>query len=327
MTYDVLTRPELDAIRAADARLKDVLVPTPLVPLHSYEGGSPLLLKPEIHQRVGSFKIRGVFNAVASLAPEVRGRGISTVSAGNTAQALAWAGRYFGVSARSLMPENAPASKIEAVRAYGGEPVLVPTAEVFRYLKEHGWKQEPYAFIHPWIEPNVTIGHGTMGLEIVADCPEVDTVFVPVGGGGLIGGVGSALKTLKPAVRLIAVEPQGCPSLHASLRAGRPESVQCVTICDGVAVPYITDEMFPLLRDLVDDAVLVSEDDVRAAVRRLAVRDKIVAEPSGALALAAALATPPAERRTTVCIVSGGSIDAAALAEILRPGSARDTGT
>jgi len=325
MTYDVLTRPELDAIRAAAARLKDVLVPTPLVPLHSYEGGSPLLLKPEIHQRVGSFKIRGVFNAVASLAPEVRGRGISTVSAGNTAQALAWAGRYFGVSARSLMPENAPASKIDAVRAYGGEPVLVPTAEVFRYLKEHGWKQEPYAFIHPWIEPNVTIGHGTMGLEIVTECPDVETVFVPVGGGGLMAGVGSALKALKSTVRVVAVEPAGCPSLHASLEAGRPVTVECpphaphppTTICDGVAVPYITQEMFPLLRDLVDDAVLVSDDAVKAAMRRLASGNKMVAEPSGALALAAALATLGPHHGPAVCIVTGGSIDPQMLAAIL----------
>ena len=316
-------RPALDEIKAAARTLVDVVVRTPLVPLHGDEGdlgAAPILLKPEIHQRVGSFKIRGVFNAVASLPQDTRRRGISTVSAGNTAQALAWAGRHFGVPARSLMPETAPASKIDAVRRLGAEAVLLPVAEVFDYLRNHGWLREPWAFIHPWTERNVLIGHGTMGLEIIADCPEIDTVFVPVGGGGLLGGVGSALKTLKPEVRLIAVEPQGCPSLQVSLGAGRPESVVCDTICDGVAVPYITDEMFPLLRDLVDDAVLVSEDDVRATVRRLAVRDKIVAEPSGALALAAALATPPAERGTTVCIVSGGSIDAATLAAILETG-------
>ena len=124
-----------------------------------------------------------------------------------------------------------------------------------------------------------------------------------------MGGVGSALKALKPEVRLIAVEPQGCPSLHASLRAGRPVSVECDTICDGVAVPYITDEMFPLLRDLADDAVLVTDDAVRAAMRRLALGDKLVAEPSGALSLAAALATPPSERGTTVCLVTGGRND------------------
>jgi threonine dehydratase len=313
-------RPALDEIEQAAMTLDGVVVRTPLVPLHGDRGNdtqTPTLLKVETLQRVGSFKIRGVFNAVATLSEDDRRRGLSTVSAGNTAQALAWAGRHFDVPARSVMPDTAPASKVEAVISYGGEPVLVPVAEVFRYLREYGWRDEPYAFIHPWTNRDLMIGHGTMGLEIIADCPDVRTVYIPVGGGGLLGGVGSALKALKPDVRLVAVEPAGCPALFASVRAGTPQSVECDTICDGVAVPYITDEMFGLLRDLVDDTVLVSEDDVRAAVRRLALREKIVAEPSGALALAAALATPAAERGPTVCIVTGGSIDAATLAEIL----------
>ncbi len=301
-------RPALGEIEAAVETLKDVVVRTPLVPLHGDDGGAAILIKVETHQPVGSFKIRGVFNAVAALSDDERRRGLSTVSAGNTAQALAWTGRHFGVPARSLMPETAPKGKIEAVRAYGGEAVLVPTEEVFRFLKEHGWEDEPYAYIHPWTNRNVMIGHGTMGMEIVADCPEVDTVFIPVGGGGLMGGVGSALKALKPGIRIVAVEPQGCPSLQQSLRVGRPVSVECNTICDGVAVPYITDEMFPLLQDLADDAILVTDDAVRAAVRRLALGDKVVAEPSGALSLAAALATPPANRGTTVCLVTGGSL-------------------
>jgi len=304
-------------MEAAARRLSDVVQRTPLVPLHSHGTSHDILLKPEVHQVVGSFKIRGVYNAVALLDDEARQRGLSTVSAGNTAKALAWCGAHFGVSSRSLMPEGAPSTKIEAVRAYGGTPVLVPTAEVFRFLRERGWEQEPYAFIHPWTNRDLMIGHGTMGLEIIADCPDVRTVYIPVGGGGLLGGVGSALKALKPDVRLVAVEPAGCAALYASVRAGTPQSVECDTICDGVAVPYITDEMFGLLRDLVNDTVLVSEDDVRAAVRRLALREKIVAEPAGALALAAALATPAIERGTTVCIVTGGSIDAAKLAGML----------
>ncbi len=312
-----IQRPVLNEIRAAAERIKEVVVNAPLAPLHSFEDRSTILLKPEILQAVGSFKIRGVFNAVASMSQETRQRGLSTVSAGNTAQALAWTGRHFGVPARSIMPDTAPASKIEAVRAYGGEPILVPADEVFRYLREHGWENEPYAFIHPWINRDLIIGHGTMGLEIIAECPDVDTVFVPVGGGGLIGGVGSAVKALKPSIRVIAVEPQGCPSLHASLEAGRPISVECNTICDGVAVPYITEEMFPLLRDLVDAAVLVSDDAVKAAMRRLALGNKMIAEPSGALALAAALAIPDERRGLSVCIVTGGSIDPRKLVAIL----------
>ncbi len=266
---------------------------------------------------VTSFKIRGVFNAVASLSPEERAKGLSTVSAGNTAQALAWVGRYFGVSTRSLMPDTAPATKIAAVKDYGGEPILVPTSEVFRFLKEHLWEQEPYAFIHPWTDRNVMIGHGTIGLEIIADLPEVDTVYVPVGGGGLIGGVGSALKALKPSVRIIAVQPEGCPALHESFRQGKPATVDCRTMCDGVAVPYITEEVFEILREVVDDVVLVSEDSARAAIRRLALGNRMIVEGAAALSVAAALAASPKERGRTVCLVTGGSIDTDKLLSIL----------
>ncbi len=313
----IATRPDLGDIRAAAKRLEGVVVRTPLVPLNGADARAPILLKTEIHQAVGSFKIRGVFNAVASLDEEARKPGISTVSAGNTAQALAWTGRHFGVPARSLMPDTAPQSKVDAVRAYGGETILVPREEVFRFMKEHGWEREPYAFIHPWTNPDLMIGHGSIGIEIAADCPEVETVFIPVGGGGLLAGVGSALKAMKPSVRIVAVEPAGCPSLHAGLEAGRPVTVECKTICDGVAVPYITDEMFPLLRDLLDDSVLVSDDQVRETVRRLVTGNKIVAEPSGALAAAAAIAADTRQVGTCVCIVTGGSIDPDKLAAIL----------
>ena len=310
-------RPSLPEIRAATAGLDGVVVRTPLVPLHTFDGPVDILLKPEIHQAVGSFKIRGVFNAVSRLSGVQRRRGISTVSAGNTAQALAWTGRRFGVAARSLMPDTAPRSKIDAVRAWGGEPVLVPAAEVFRYLREHGWEDEPYAFIHPWTNRDVMIGHGSIGVEIIEDCPDVESVYVPVGGGGLIAGVGAAVKALRPSVRVVAVEPEGCPSLHESLRLGRPACVTCDTICDGVAVPYITDEMYPLLREIVDEAVLVPEAATAAMVGQLARRNKMIAEPSGALAAAAAAAAPREKRGRSVCVVTGGSIDVSTLLAIL----------
>jgi len=313
----MLQPPTLEEMHAAAERLREVVVHTPLMALHSFDRRGDILIKPEIHQPVTSFKIRGVFHAVASLSAEQRGRGLSTVSAGNTAQALAWAGRYFGVPSRSIMPEGAPRSKIEAVKRYGGEPVLVPMPEVFRFLKEHLWESEPYAFIHPWINRDVWIGHGSIGLEIIADRPDVDSVFVPVGGGGLITGVGSAVKALKPQVRVIAVEPQGCPALHESLRRGRPVSVECHTICDGVAVPYITDELFPILRGLVDEVVLVSEQRVKETIKRLALGNRIIAEGSASLSVAAALDTPANRRGQTVCVVTGGSIDTDKLIGIL----------
>jgi threonine dehydratase len=306
----------LEVERAAD-RLRDVIVRTPLVPLHAFEERRDILLKLETLQPITNFKIRGVFNAAAVLPPGQRSQGLSTVSAGNTAQALAWTGRHFGVPARSLMPDTAPVTKTEAVRRYGGEPVLVPIAEVFRFLKEHGWEQEPYAFIHPWTNRDVMIGHGTMGLEILADCPDVETVYVPVGGGGLIGGVGATLKAGNPSVRVVAVEPAGCPSLHESIRRGEPASVECRTMCDGVAVPYITDEMFPLLREIVDEVVLVTEDDVKATIKRLAFGNRMIVEGSAALPVAAALATSDDRRGRSVCIVTGASIDADKLLAIL----------
>jgi threonine dehydratase len=313
----IVVRPTIDAIRKAAKRIDDVVLHTPLVPLVSRHAEEEIYLKPETLQSVGSFKLRGIFYAVASLSEEERRRGLSTVSAGNTAQALAWAARHYRVQARSLMPETAPRTKIEAVRSYGATPVLVPVDEVFRYLREHGWEQEPYAYIHPWTNPNVMTGHGSIGLETVADLPDVGSVFVPIGGGGLSAGVGSALKALKPSVRVFGVEPAGCPSLHASFEAGKPVSVDCHTMCDGVAVPYITEEMYPLLREVVDEVVLVSEDAVKAAIKRLALEDKLVVEGAGALSLAAALTVPLEKRGKTVCLLTGGSIDAVKLIEIL----------
>jgi threonine dehydratase len=314
-------RPGRAEIEAAAELVRAVVVRTPLVPLETHGRDPGILLKPEILQPAGSFKIRGIYHAVARLGDTARRAGLSTVSAGNTAKALAWCARRFGVPARSLMPENAPRTKIEAVRALGGEPVLVPTAEVFRFLRERAWEREPYAFVHPWTNRDVILGHGSLGLEILADCPEVDTVYVPVGGGGLFAGVASALKAVRPSIRVVAVEPAGCSSFHAALESGAPVTVACDTICDGVAVPYVTAEMFPLLRSLADDSVLVTEDEVRAAIRLLASANHLVAEGAGALATAAALKTPAPGRGTTVALVTGGSIDAARLATILAAGA------
>lgn len=309
---------------AAAERLRGVVVRTPLVALHGSGEDSGILLKPEILQPAGSFKIRGIYHAVSRLTDAERRRGLSTVSAGNTAKALAWCGRRLGVSVRSRMPETAPAAKIDAFRAMGGIPVLVPVAELFRFIRERGWKSEPYTYLDPWTDPDVHLGHGTLGLELHEDRPDVDTVYVPVGGGGLFAGVASAIRSVKPSVRVVAVEPAGCPSLYAAIQAGKPVDVECKTMCDGVAVPFVTEEMFPLLRSLAADVVLVSEEEVRAAIRILALGNHIVSEGAGALATAAALKTPQKERGTTVCLVTGGSLDAAKLAEILMERKAID---
>jgi len=314
----VVDRPSLNEFKTAANSLEPIIVHTPLIPYRGGDHDNKILLKPEILQAVNSFKLRGVFNAVASLSAEEKARGVSTVSAGNTAQALAWSARYFATTAHCIMPETAPLPKIEAVKAYGGIPVLIPMPEVFRFLKEHLWEKETYSFIHPWTNRQVMIGHGSLGLEIMEDAPDVDTVFIPVGGGGLLGGVGSAIKAVNPSIRIYAVEPEGCPALHSSVDQGQPMTVECKTICDGVAVPYITDEMFPLLSELIDDVLLVPEQSVRSAIRSILWHNKILAEPSGALALAAALQMPARQRGKSVCLVTGGSIGIELMMEILQ---------
>ena len=310
-------KPTLDEINDARERTKDVVVHTPLVPLRGVKSASRILMKPEIHQAVGSFKIRGVLNAAASMSSEERSRGLSTVSAGNTAQAVAWCGQHFGVPARSIMPDTAPQTKIDAVRALGGEPVLVPGEELFRFMREHGWESEPYSFIHPWIDQRVMTGHAGLALEILEDAPDVETVFIPVGGGGLIGGVASAIKLLRPDVRVVAVEPEECCALHASLEAGHAVAAACQTMSDGVAVPYLTDEMFPLLQGVVDQVVLVSEAETREMIRTLANHHKMIVEGAGALATAAAFKVQESERGLSVSIVTGGGIDTAKFVQIL----------
>ena len=314
----MVDRPSLNEFKTAANSLEPIIVHTPLIPYRGGDHDNKILLKPEILQAVNSFKLRGVFNAVASLSAEEKSRGVSTVSAGNTAQALAWSARYFATTAHCIMPETAPLPKIEAVKAYGGIPVLIPMPEVFRFLKEHLWEKETYSFIHPWTNRQVMIGHGSLGLEIMEDAPDVDTVFIPVGGGGLLGGVGSAIKAVNPSIRIYAVEPEGCPALHSSVDQGQPMTVECKTICDGVAVPYITDEMFPLLSELIDDVLLVPEQSVRSAIRSILWHNKILAEPSGALALAAALQMPARQRGKSVCLVTGGSIGIELMMEILQ---------
>jgi threonine dehydratase len=309
--------PSLGEIRTAAETVSAVTLHTPLVPYRDERFRlvePPLLLKPEILQPVTSFKLRGVFWAVASMSADERAQGVSTVSAGNTAQALAWSARHFGVSARSLMPETAPSTKIEAVRALGAEPMLVSVDELFAYLKEHRWEREPWAFVHPWTDRRVLVGHGSLGLEIARDCPELESVYLSVGGGGLLAGTASALRQLIPGVRIVAVEPTGCAALATALEHDRPVEVPCSTLCDGIAVPYITEEMFPLLRDLVDDVVLVDDADTRRAMRTLLLRHKMLIEPAGAITVAAASRN---RRGRAVAVLSGGSVAPELLASLL----------
>ena len=314
----MLEPPTLEEIQTAADRIKGVVVRTPLVPLHTYGTEQDVFLKPEILQPITSFKLRGMFNAVASMSEKERRKGLSTISSGNTAKALGWVAGYFGVKARSVMPDRVPASKIEAVRSYGTEPIMV-TEEVLReYIFVRGWEQEPFSFIHPWHDHAFRAGNGTIGLEIITDLPEVETVYVPVGGGGLATGVGSALEALKPSVRVVGVEPEVCPALYESLRAGKGVTVdRGETICDGASVPFITDEMFPLLRRVLDDVVLVTEKVVKKTLKRIMFGNKMIVEGAGALSVAGAIEQTQEERGKSVCLLTGGSIGKEILLNIL----------
>lgn len=315
---DQVEAPSLSEFEEAAARIRDVVVRTPLVPLHSYDAVSDIWLKPEVLQPVGSFKIRGVFNWAAGLDDGARRLGLSTTSAGNTAQALGFAAKVFGVPARSLVPEWLPENKGTSLERYGVDLVRVPFDDLLDYMFEEQWRSEPYSYLNPWGQPELIAGHGSAGLEIVEDMEDVESVFVPVGGGGLIAGVGSALKALRPSIRVIGVQAEVNPAFQAALDAGRSVWIEWQdTICEGASVPIIVDEMLPLLRSVVDDVVLVSESEVVEAIRFLAVRNKIVAEGAGAAAVAGAMKIPPSERGKTVCLVSGGSIDASLLSDII----------
>ena len=301
---------------AAAERLRRVFPASPMLRA-TPDLAAELLLKADTLLPSGSFKVRGIWDAVSQLSPEAVAPGLSTVSAGNTALALAWAARRRGVTARSLLPETVPTAKVEAFRAAGGEPRLVPVPELFRFLKERLWEREPYAFVHPWIDPAVHRGHASLAVELLEAAPDVESVFIPVGGGGLLTGVAGALKDRRPEIRIFAVEPAGCAALHHSLEAGRAVAAPCETVCDGAAVPYLTEELYPALASLVDRTVLVPDENTLATSRDLLLNQKILTEPSGALATAGARTVPAGERGLSVAILTGASVGAAGIERLL----------
>ena len=307
----------LDDVRAAAGRLDGVAVRTPLIAA-PWAGGE-LWLKPEGLQATGAFKLRGAFNAVALLDDGARSRGVVTHSSGNHAQALAWAARAQGISATVVMPDAAAPVKVEATRALGAEVVMVPPPErdsrVRELVAERG-----LTFVSPFDDARVIAGQGTVGLEIAADRPDAATVLVPVGGGGLISGIGVAVKALAPGIRVVGVEPELAADARDSLARGERVAWDPAdtyrTIADGVRLPVIGELTWEHIRRHVDEIVTVPEEAILAAMRLLAVRGRIVSEPTGALTTAAFLAEPARFGRT-VAVVSGGNADPALLARVL----------
>jgi len=299
----------LERIRAAADRARPYVHRTPLVPVDG------ALLKLECLQPTGSFKVRGFFAAALALPDDKRSRGLITVSAGNAAQACAYAAHSLGVPCRVVMYDSAPAPKIEGVKRWGGKPVFMPRPALLDWLSNQGWESEPEVFIHPFADTEVMAGHGGIGLELVDDVPDLARVLIPVGGGGLIGGTASAIKGLRPEVEIIGVQSDGYALWTRALEVGGPVSITPDTIADGTTAPFDA-RMLPLMREVVDRWLTVAEPRLRAAIPELAVAGKVVAEGAGALAYAALEQLPPGPG--TVAVVSGGNIDPKLLASLLR---------
>lgn len=299
-----------------------------MIPSHLHESASlndnrQLYLKPENLQPIGSFKLRGAYNKVASLPEKDRSRGVITYSSGNHAQGVAYAARALGLKAVIVMPGNAPAVKREATIALGAEIILVGPASSERQAKaEELAALHGYVIVPPYNDEMIIAGQGTMGLEILEDLPEVGTVIAPVGGGGMLSGIATAIKLSRPSVKVIGAEPELAADAQASLRSGKivhstaQEATR--TLADGLRTQSIGALNFEHIRRYVDDIVTVSEDEIRKATRMLAADPKTLAEPSGAVAVAAFLFHRNELPRTkmNVAVISGGNIEAETLAEL-----------
>ena len=310
---------DADDVRAAAERLDGVAHRTPVLRARSLDQrcGGRVHLKAECFQRAGAFKFRGAYNAVTALAPE---RGVATASSGNHAQAVALAAALHGLEAVILMPNDAPPSKRAATEAYGAQVL-----EFDRYRDDRDAMalelaaERGLTLVHPYDEPLVMAGQGTAGLELLEDAGELDVVLVPVGGGGLISGVATAVKALRPGARIVGVEPEASDDTRRSLRAGRRERVEIGrSICDGQLLPEPGERTFRVISALVDDVVTVADDEIVTTMRFLFERLKVVVEPSGASALAALIAGRVGlDGARAGVILSGGNVDAARFAALV----------
>lgn len=315
----------LDMIQDAQKALKGVARVTPLSQTKNL--GDNVYIKAENLQLTGAFKIRGAYNKVRSLTPEERSKGVIACSAGNHAQGIALSATRLGIKSIICMPAAAPLSKVEATKKYGAEVVLVPgvyddaAAEAERLTKEHG-----YTFAHPFNDEYVIAGQGTIGLEILAQLPEVDQVVVPIGGGGLISGVAFAIKHLKPSCKVIGVQAAGAAGMLNSIRKGKPVALDSIsTIADGIAVKKPGDVSFALCKQYVDEIVTVEDDEIAAAIVALMDGMKIVAEGAGAAPVAAVMfGKVDATNKKTACVVSGGNVDITTLSRIILKGLSKN---
>ncbi|MFC7931689.1 threonine ammonia-lyase [Streptomyces cinereoruber] len=321
-----LHRLMLDDVRGAQKMLSGVARVTAMEGSRHLSSlvGAPVHLKCENLQRTGSFKLRGAYVRIAGLRPEEKAAGVVAASAGNHAQGVALASRLLGVRATVFMPVGAPLPKVAATREYGaevrlqGQVVDETLAAAERYARETG-----AVLIHPFDHPDVIVGQGTVGLEILEQCPEVRTIVVGVGGGGLVAGIGLAVKSLRPDVKVIGVQAEGAAAYPPSLAAGHPVVVESpVTMADGIKVGRPGDVPFDLVGEYVDEVRTVSEDALSSALLLCLERAKLVVEPAGASPVAALLSDPESFRGPVVAVLSGGNVDPLLLQRVLRHGMA-----
>lgn len=317
---------QLSAIDEAYERIHGIVHLTPLVANRSLAdmADCDLVLKAENLQRTGSFKIRGAFNKTA-LVHESAGTGVVTGSSGNHGAAVAWAAHYFHLKSHIVVPENASPQKVEAAKSYGAEVEFLGTTSQERIDRARDISRATgLSFIAPFNDPDVMAGQGTIGLEILRQLPEVEVIVVPVGGGGLISGIATAVKGKRPDVRVIGVEPVGAPKAYQSRQRGRLVVLESTnTIADGLKTLSLGEETYPIVERLVDDIVLVDDDEIRRAMLLLLSRQKMLAEPSGAATLAYVLRKPERVRHhKTVAVISGGNIDPTTLCQLLKSSSA-----
>jgi threonine dehydratase len=321
----------LEDIETARRRLQGVALRTPLVPCPRSEENRALYFKPESLQPTGAFKLRGAYNKISALSPEERGRGVVAHSSGNHAQAVAYAARALNTRAVIVMPRGAPRVKLNATAALGAEIVLVGPGSAERSLKAEELAVEyGYVPVPPYDDEVLIAGQGTIGAEILEDLPDVETVLVPVSGGGLISGISAAIKLSRPEVRVIGVEPELAADARASLKSGKlvefPADQVARTIADGLRVQRLGEAPFEHVRAFVDDIIAVKEEEILDAMRRLALRVRLVAEPSGAVTFAAHLFHKdelPASH-LTVAVISGGNVEPGLLKEVISGSSLED---
>ncbi len=314
---------QISEIYKAQQVLKDVARHPKIIGPTDLSNDCTVYLKPENLQYTGSFKLRGAYYKISQLSEEEKQRGVIACSAGNHAQGVALGARNNGIKALICLPAGAPISKIEATKRLGAEVCLVPGVYDDAYNKAVELKEEyGYTFVHPFDDPLVIAGQGTIGLEIIEELPEVEAIVVPVGGGGLISGIAFAVKTLRPDIKVYGVQAAGAPSMQRSLAEEKPVHLDSVsTIADGIAVKEPGVNTFEMCQQYVDEIVTVSDDEISAAILALIEKQKLIAEGAGATPVAAVMFDKlPVKGKKVVCLVSGGNIDVTILNRVITRG-------